>query len=87
MRERPGSTHLSCDHPVTLVERKKRKAEYAAFELLSTIAQGLVLPIPPSAALRLGIEANAIGIEGGWFNWPINYDPVWLQRCNGFEFS
>jgi hypothetical protein len=22
------------------------------------------------------------GIEKGWFMWPFNFDPVWLESCN-----
>jgi len=25
------------------------------------------------------------GIEGGWANWPWNFDPVWLEWCDGFK--
>ena len=25
------------------------------------------------------------GIRHGWFFWPLNYDPVWLVECTGFE--
>jgi len=24
------------------------------------------------------------GIKKGWFNWPYNFDPVWLESCDGF---
>jgi hypothetical protein len=33
----------------------------------------------------LGIEADAHGIDSGWFNHPANFDPVWLLKCAGFE--
>lgn len=32
----------------------------------------------------LNIKANQHGIDSGWFNWPINFDPVWLENCEGF---
>jgi hypothetical protein len=32
----------------------------------------------------LGVVGHERGIRGGWFNWPINFDPVWLVRCDGF---
>jgi len=25
------------------------------------------------------------GIKKGWFCWPINFDPVWLIECGGYE--
>ena len=37
------------------------------------------------AMKRLNISGNAHGIKSGWFYWPINFDPVWLESCNGFE--
>lgn len=33
----------------------------------------------------LEIKGNDHGINKGWFNWPINFDPLWLENCNGFE--
>jgi hypothetical protein len=33
----------------------------------------------------LDIRGNAHGIRSGWFNWPYNFDPVWLENCNGFK--
>jgi hypothetical protein len=33
----------------------------------------------------LDIRGNAHGIKSGWFMWPINFDPVWLENCSGFE--
>lgn len=32
----------------------------------------------------LEIKGNRHGIDKGWFHWPFNYDPVWLDNCNGF---
>ena len=37
------------------------------------------------SAKELGIKGHAVGINGGWFCWPMNYDPTWLLACNGFE--
>lgn len=31
------------------------------------------------------VVGNQHGINRGWFYWPINFDPVWLQQCNGFS--
>jgi hypothetical protein len=36
---------------------------------------------PPA---ELGIQGNAHGIKMGWFIFPINFDPVWLDNCNGY---
>ena len=34
---------------------------------------------------KLRIKADRVGIQNGWFFWPINFDPVWLIHCNGYE--
>lgn len=30
----------------------------------------------------LHVRGNTHGVRSGWFTWPINYDPVWLEICN-----
>ena len=30
------------------------------------------------------IEGNSHGIRSGWFIWPIDFDPVWVEQCTGF---
>lgn len=34
---------------------------------------------------KLRITGNPYGIRNGWFTWPVNFDPVWLENCNGFK--
>lgn len=48
------------------------------------------LDIPGNAHSRCNnhdahVAANARGIRMGWFNWPLNFDPVWLISCDGFS--
>jgi len=39
---------------------------------------------PEEAAAALNIRAAEQGIRRGWFIWPVNFDPVWLESCDGF---
>ena len=32
------------------------------------------------------VTAEPVGIHRGWFNHPYNFDPIWLDSCNGFVF-
>jgi len=32
----------------------------------------------------LNIKGNEHGIANGWFAWPWNFDPTWLENCDGF---
>lgn len=34
---------------------------------------------------RLNLSYSRYGFNSGWFFWPINFDPVWLDTCDGFE--
>lgn len=34
---------------------------------------------------ELNIKANQHGISRGWFMWPSNFDPVWLENCDGYK--
>ena len=27
------------------------------------------------------------GIKHGWFFWPFNFDPIWVEECDGFEYK
>jgi len=60
-----GSVHSSCQHPA--VERGK-------FELAVFFA------MCPDA-FHDTIIANRHGINQGWFVWPLDFDPVWLEKC------
>jgi hypothetical protein len=31
------------------------------------------------------VKGNPTGIRRGWFMWPFNFDPTWLDSCDGFS--
>jgi hypothetical protein len=31
------------------------------------------------------VKGDSYGKGQGWFLWPFNFDPTWLESCNGFE--
>ena len=76
----PGDTHSKCMHPKVI-----KVVEDPLSILMSILGPRGPLPIPPSVGAQLGIVGNPHGIKKGWFNWPINFDPVWLENCEGFE--
>ena len=74
-----GDAHSQCIHPAT-----GNEGDDLVGGLMTMI--GNVMSdkgIPGAAELR--IKGNAHGIEQGWFYWPFNYDPVWLENCDGYE--
>jgi len=78
-RSVPGDAHSRCAHP--------------AFEDGATPILALIATLHasrrggPIAATKgeITVKGNPHGIKSGWFMHPINFDPVWLEECNGFE--
>ncbi len=76
-----GSCHSSCKHPAL-----EGADSEPLDELLAMFASvGRHTPVISEASEKLNIRANAHGVRSGWFNWPWNFDPVWLENCDGFE--
>ena len=76
----PGSAHSCCNHPS--VQKVK---EDPMGKVLATFASvGRVKPVIVDSK-ELNIKAHPRGIQKGWFNWPWNFDPIWLENCDGFE--
>lgn len=74
-RDLIGDAHSMCVHPETCQYDDQIEA------LMDTIIKGSNL----QAAQKLNIQGHPHGIKCGWFIWPANFDPVWLENCNGFE--
>ncbi len=74
-----GSAHSSCKHPEAGTEDKGNNMA----ELLSMLAHRGATPTTTGAS-KLEIQCHPHGRRSGWFNWPFNFDPVWLTNCNGF---
>lgn len=77
----PGNAHSACGH------LKVAGASDDPLDCLLAVfaGDGRADPIISKAASELGIKGNKHGILKGWFNWPWNFDPTWLENCNGFE--
>ena len=69
----PGDAHTKCGHP----DLKD------GLDILSAIS---VLHTTETKAPFI-VKGSTHGIKNGWFFWPLNFDPVWLERCDGFTPS
>jgi len=69
-----GSAHSRCNHP-------KSQLEHPLLELNSIMSGGHA----PQLKTSLKVKGNEHGKKSGWFNHPLNFDPVWLEECDGFE--
>jgi hypothetical protein len=36
--------------------------------------------VPPGVGAK--VKGDDYGRESGWFYWPLNFDPIWLEECN-----
>jgi len=79
-RKVPGSAHSSCAHPS--LERVNADPMLKLGAIFASVGRA-----PPQnvSTNELNIKANSWGVKHGWFNFPWNFDPVWLLNCDGFE--
>jgi hypothetical protein len=73
----PGDCHSRCGHPLV----GKEDLTAALLAILGSRFPNTIT----EANTTLKIKGNAHGIRSGWFYWPFNFDPVWLENCEGFE--
>lgn len=79
-RSVPGSCHSSCAHPDA-----REALENPAANVFAALAGVGRAPALQADTGRLHVVGEPRGRMHGWFNWPWNFDPAWLQECNGFE--
>ena len=75
-----GSAHSQCLHPYN-----KEQIDDPMLQLMGIFASVGRVGFQPIADERLRIVGNSSGIAKGWFHYPVNFDPVWLENCDGFK--
>lgn len=70
----PGDAHSECNHPMALEPNSRMSAVF----FMMQCRRG---PLEK----RMNISYNKYGFSSGWFMWPMNFDPVWLETCDGFK--
>jgi hypothetical protein len=68
----PGDAHSSCHHPEAGAQDR----------LTAALAIFMGHDLNPKGTLK--VVGNSHGIRNGWFMFPVNFDPTWLESCNGF---
>lgn len=79
----PGDAHSCCRHPDLKGATDDPLAGILA--MLASVGRGQPVVAVEAALKKFDIQAKHHGIKMGWFNWPWNFDPVWLLNCNAFE--
>lgn len=70
----PGDAHSRCVHPAIGPQDSN---EFGA--MVQMMAGHF-----RKAATDLHVTGHPHGVRSGWFMWPANFDPTWLQSCDGF---
>jgi hypothetical protein len=76
--ELAGDAHSCCKHPKVIEAEKTNGADLIG--LLALLGVGVMANIK-----GIKVKGNNHGIKHGWFAWPFNFDPVWLEECDGFK--
>jgi len=56
-----------------------------AVELVALLASVRREPPFLMSTPELNIKVHPYVVAQGWFNFPFNFDPRWLENCDGFE--
>lgn len=75
----PGSAHSCCRHPATGQVMDDLVAQ------IMGILGGVGRVVPMQVDCGLNVRGNPAGVGRGWFIFPVSFDPVWLESCDGFE--
>lgn len=75
-----GDVHSGCIHPAIKDIMGNPVSQVLA--LLGSV--GRTMPIKANVK-GINVTGNEHGISQGWFTWPFNFDPTWLEACDGFE--
>ena len=75
----PGDAQARCKHPKVTERMNDRFGE-----ILSLLGKRLGPQVELSSAEVLGITLNEHGVRHNWANWPFNFDPIWVNTCNGY---
>ena len=75
----PGDAHICCKHP------KNGKVMDDPYAGMMAMLASVGRVAPTKVDTGLNVKGNPHGIKNGWFNWPFNFDPIWLEACDGFD--
>ena len=76
-----GDAHSSCKHPSVATLTSNH------FDQLLSLCSAVGMSVTgcTQASAKLKIQLDPTGVNGGWANWPFNFDPRWILRCKGFK--
>ncbi len=79
----PGSAHSSCTVIRKLGEGME-EANIAALEVAFMTGHAKLSTTTENGEEEDAIKLNPHGVKNGWANWPFDFDPVWVEKCDVF---
>ena len=79
-RDLLGDCHSRCAHPALMDVMSDPLAQ--VLTLLGGVSRTYPIEVKIPGITATG---NTHGIRNGWFTWPFNFDPTWLETCDGWE--
>jgi hypothetical protein len=76
-----GSAHSSCNF---IREANPEDANVLMLESLLASHQVKMTGKIEEQEIDL-VEMNPHGIKNGWCHWPLNFDPVWIDKCAFYQ--
>lgn len=67
----PGDAHSEC----TIIPTPEYRLMVYA---ITQVSNGIKTDI-------MDVQLNPHGVRNGWAAWPINFDPIWVDKCNLFR--
>lgn len=77
-----GSAHINCSHPL-LPNESTDNNQFVV--IMSALMSARHIPFSLSGNNPIGAVGDQHGIKNGWFNFPYNFDPIWLLECKGYR--
>ena len=78
-----GTVHKCCKHPD--LEGATNDPLAGMMAMFASVGRAAPQIDIQAISTKFQIDANYHGIKRGWFNWPWNFDPLWLNNCNAWE--
>jgi len=76
----PGDAHISCVHPgIKTSNNPLMRALNIFFGNSINTNETETYTGPP-----FQITTNPHGVRNGWVIFPVNFDQIWIDSCNGF---
>ena len=79
-RSIPGDAHLKCEHPIG-------EAPDFGIPIMLKLISGQANGFKVTGMTEGELSINPHGIKNGWASWPLNFDPIWIDKCTLIKYK